>query len=99
MSNEPATDLQILITSGTTAFSNAGRTQAVLRNATEALSDLGAALKATASGFLQAVDGIAPDEVELELNLSLEAEGKWLIVAGKAGATAGVKLIWKRRAN
>lgn len=95
-SQRPAPDLQIVVTTNPTAFSDAGRGQAILKNACEALSQLGASLQTATSGFLASVDEMAPDEVQLELNLSLEAESRWLIVAGKAGATAGVTLTWKR---
>jgi NTP-dependent ternary system trypsin peptidase co-occuring protein len=90
-------ELFIVVTKQKSAFAQAGKTEEMVKNASSALAKLGEALRKTGAGFIEAVKGAGPDEVQLELNLSLETEGRWLIVAGKAGATAGVTMTWKRQ--
>ena len=94
--NQPNySSLEILIEPETSAFSGSSGPEKVLRNAKESFEQLGIVLSEAARDFKKSVEEVGPDELQLGLNLYLEAEGKWLVVAGKAGATASVTLTWR----
>lgn len=89
-------ELQILVEPEKSTFSSGNATERIMKNASDALSELGSQLKESSRSFFDSLEEAAPDEVELGLNLAIETEGRWFVVAGKAGATASVKLTWKR---
>lgn len=89
-------ELLIVIDPSQTAFAAGGAAKRIVRRAADALTELGSALREAGTQFVDTVKTAGPDEISLELNLCLETEGKWLIIAGKAGATASVTMTWRR---
>jgi hypothetical protein len=88
--------LQILVDPNTSAFSSGGKQEKILENASDALANLGRQLQESAKGFLSTLEKAGADEIKLGLNLAIEAGGSWLVISGKAGATASVELTWKK---
>lgn len=75
-----------------------GRSEKLIAAMPERFEALGTALSDAADRFwagLKHTDR-PPEIVELELNVGVEAGGDWLILSGKAHASATVKLVWKR---
>ena len=97
ISNSKEVTLQILVSPDVSTFSGGGAQKKVLKNASEALADLGNLLQQSASKFLDTLEKAGPDEIKLGLDVAFEAEGNWVVIAGKAGATASVELTWKRK--
>lgn len=91
------TKLSILVPSDVSTFSSGGGQKRVLKEASDALSDLGTLLQKSAEAFLATLEKAGPDEIKLGLNVAIEAEGNWLIVGASAEATASVEITWKRR--
>ena len=56
----------------------------------------GQVLKETAEFILKSVENMKPDELEIEIGLSLGYEGSIIISKGSAEANIGIKAVWKR---
>jgi len=91
--------LEIVVAPRQTAFASSGGVAAVTAKARSALDDLADDLRAASAGFASVLAEVGPDEVTLELSLTLEGETKWIIVSGKAAATASVTMTWKKRGS
>jgi hypothetical protein len=95
MADTISDSLEIVI-SPDTGYSDAGGLSAV--KAKEALDSLGNLLIDAIEPFRRKIEERAASihEIELRLELSLKGEGKWIVVSASAGATVGVKLIWRK---
>jgi hypothetical protein len=93
----PQDTLLIVVDKGASRFAGGeARTQKLTRSASESFARLGELLAKSSGDFWDKLkaSGAYPDEVELELEVGLEAEGHWLVVSGKGSATASVRLKW-----
>lgn len=96
MIHTPQTDdLQIVI-SRDAGFADAGGP--LLAKAKEAFEALGKSLRDSLSPLKNQLKQaeLAPDEIELSLELVLKGGSNWVVVSGSGEATVGVKLLWKR---
>jgi hypothetical protein len=72
----------------------------LIENVPEKFEALGKALGLATERLWKGLEesgGRPADEVEIELSVTLEGEGNWVIVTTKVGATARVKLTWSKK--
>lgn len=55
----------------------------------------GEVLVEAASGVRKVLDAVKPSELELEIGVSVGAEGSIIIASGKAEGTIKIKAVWK----
>lgn len=93
--NQP--ELQIQIAKRPTAFASGAKRDHLVESAEKSFDALGSALGAAGDRFWQALSrsGLpVPQELELSLDLGIEAGGNWIVLSGKAEANVGVTLRW-----
>ena len=69
----------------------------IIRSAKDAFDDLAKLLGDVSENLKATFENSGADEVQLGMNLSLEAGGNWAIISGKVGATATVTLTWNKK--
>jgi hypothetical protein len=63
----------------------------------ETLSMVGSALKVIFEGVRADLSALAPDEIQIEVGVSIEGKQKFVIVEGSMGGHFKVSAIWRRR--